>query len=46
MSAPAGLAVQSSFNRTTQTWTTTQLWVADTGNSRVLRFSNPATAAN
>lgn len=44
MWSPAGLAVQSSFSHVSQTWTTTQLWVADTANGRVLRFSNPATA--
>ena len=46
MRFPQGLVVQSSFNRTTQIWTTTQLWVADSGNHRVLRFSNPAAAAD
>ena len=46
MRFPQGLVVQSSFNRTTQTWTTTNLWVADSANNRVLRFNNPVTAVN
>lgn len=37
---PVALAVAESFNRTSQSWTTNRLWVADSNNHRVLRFDN------
>jgi sugar lactone lactonase YvrE len=39
--SPTGLAVESTFSRTTQAWTTKRLWLADTVNNRVLRFDDP-----
>ncbi len=46
MYQPTALAVETTFNQLFPGWSTTRLWVADSRNSRVLRFDNPVSLAN